>query len=255
MTILGNTDKEALNKVCKEFDLDSKNMPRHVAVIMDGNGRWAKKRLLPRVMGHKEGAEALRRTIKACSELNIHYVSVYAFSTENWKRPKAEVEFLMTLLEELTQKETPKLKAENVRVKYLGDLEELSPKLQKSFVWAEEETKECTKIQVNLMINYGSRREITHAVKKIAKKFKNNELDTITEDTISEHLYTQDIPDPEILIRTSNEHRISNYLLWQLSYAEFFFIPTLWPDFSRTHLFNIIKQYQTRDRRFGGLSE
>ena len=255
MGILGNTDLEAIQKVCKEFELDSKNIPKHIAVIMDGNGRWAKKKFLPRIMGHKEGAEALRKTIKACTELGIQYLSVYAFSTENWKRPKAEVDFLMGLLQELTLKETPKMKAENVKIKYLGDLKELSTSLQNSFAQAEKETEECTKIQVNLLINYGSRREITQAVQKIAEKIKNNELETITEACITEHLYTKDIPEPEILIRTSNEHRISNYLLWQLSYAEFFFIPTLWPDFCRKTLFSIIKQYQTRDRRFGGLSE
>ena len=255
MTILGNTDTTAVKKVYKEFDLDSENIPKHVAVIMDGNGRWAKKRHLPRIMGHKEGAEALRRTIKACCELNINYLSVYAFSTENWKRPQAEVTFLMGFLEELTLKETPILKAQNIRVKYLGDLSELSESLQKKFQWAEQETEQCTMMQVNLLINYGSRREITQAVQKISEKVKNNTITTVTEDIISEHLYTSGMPEPEILIRTSNEHRISNYLLWQLSYAEFFFISALWPEFNRVELGKIIKQYQTRDRRFGGLTE
>lgn len=255
MSILGNTNSEQIRNICQKYKLDPEKIPVHIAIIMDGNGRWAKKRLLPRVMGHKEGAEALRRTIQAASEIGVKYISVYAFSTENWKRPKEEVSFLMTLLEELTKKETPKLKAQNAKIKYIGDLSELSQSLQNSFKWAEQETQDCNQIQINLLINYGSRREITQAVEKIVEKTKSEQTIKITEELISEHLYTKDIPDPEIMIRTSNEHRISNYLLWQLSYAEFFFIPTLWPDFNSETLYSILQQYQNRDRRFGGLSE
>lgn len=246
--------KTLQQSVYEEFNIDPQKLPQHVAIIMDGNGRWAKKRFLPRNAGHKEGAEALRKTIKACVELGIKYLSVYTFSTENWKRPELEVKFLMGFFNMLIRKELKELKKEGVRVRCLGLTAELNEELQKNIQIAETETAENTQLNLNLLLNYGSRREITEAVKQLAIDFKDNP-EAITETTISDYLYTAGQPDPDVLIRTSGEYRISNYMLWQIAYSEIFVLDTLWPEFNREKLIEVIQKYQNRDRRFGGLSK
>jgi len=253
--IVGQKNRNiSLEEICNKYSINPKTLPKHVAIIMDGNGRWAKQQGKQRIMGHKAGVEALKRSIRACAYLGIHYLSVYAFSTENWKRPSAEVKFLMQLLKNLLDKDLQELHEDGARLKCIGDINGLDKSLRKKIATAEELTKDNTAIQFNIMINYGSRMEITHAVSEIAKKVKDGTLDEVTEDTISEHLMTSDSPDPDILIRTSGEERISNYMLWQISYSELFFIDTLWPDFDESHLGRIVSQYQNRDRRYGGLN-
>ena len=253
--IIGKQNRDIpLEDICKPYNINPNNIPKHIAIIMDGNGRWAKKNMRPRVFGHRAGVESLRKAITACVKFNIHYLSVYAFSTENWKRPKKEVKFLMSLLKELTIKEVPSLKKQGARVRCLGDLSAFEPSLQESIEHTHKETKDCNTIQLNLMINYGSRLEITQACKKIAEEYKSGQITDIDENIITQNLYTKGIPDPEILIRTSAEYRISNFMLWQLSYSELFFIDTLWPEFNIDDLGKVLCQYQNRDRRFGGLS-
>lgn len=253
--IIGKQDRTiSLEEICNTYAINPSTLPQHIAIIMDGNGRWAKQRGKQRIMGHKAGVEALRKSIRACADLGVHYLSVFAFSTENWKRPTAEVKFLMQLLKKLLDRDLQELHEEGARIKCIGNIAGLDTQLRKKITQAEELTKNNTVIQFNIMINYGSRMEITHAVNQIIEKAKNGELDTITEETIAQHLMTADSPDPDILIRTSGEKRISNYLLWQISYSELFFIDTLWPDFSEKHLGEIISSYQNRDRRYGGLN-
>ncbi len=230
-------------------------MPAHIAIVMDGNGRWAKKRLMPRTIGHRQGAEALRSTIKACSELGVRYLSVYVFSTENWKRPPEEVQFLMGFLKEMLVKETPKLHQQDIKIKVLGDIAPLSRALQDQIQASEHQTKTNTGMQFNLLINYGSRHEITQGIQSIVSAVQSGELNpaTIDDTTLSHHLYSKGIPDPDIIIRTGGDVRISNFLLWQCAYSELFFIDTLWPDFDRGKLVQLIQTFQTRDRRFGGV--
>ncbi|MFC1617266.1 isoprenyl transferase [Candidatus Margulisiibacteriota bacterium] len=238
----------------KKYNLDPNKIPKHVAIIMDGNGRWAKRRLMPRNVGHKAGSEALRKTIKACVELGITVLTVYVFSTENWKRPPEEVRFLMKLLKELLIKEVPVLNKEGAGVKVLGDIDELDPELQNIIKKAEESTKENQILTFNLMINYGSQREIISAVKAILADIQNGKKLEITEAVFDKYLYTKDCPDPEILIRTGGDRRVSNYLLWQIAYSELFFLDTLWPDFNREELIKVVKEFQKRERRYGGLN-
>tara|TARA_A100001015_G_scaffold234270_1_gene265725 strand:- start:6281 stop:7009 length:729 start_codon:yes stop_codon:yes gene_type:complete len=233
-------------------DIDSTTLPKHIAIIMDGNGRWAESKNKSRIQGHKKGVETLREIIKACSQLNISYLSAYAFSTENWKRPKREVTFLMNLLNTMIEKEINNLKKNNIKVNIFGKKTNLEKKLLSNIELIEKTTKECSGLTLNLMINYGSRDEIITAVNAI-KNCKELSDTTITEDTFKNYLYTCDIPDPEILIRTSGEKRISNFLLWQISYSELYFTKTPWPEFSQKELQEIIKDYQSRNRRFGGL--
>lgn len=252
LPILG-LDKKRVAQAHAHHNLKCEKIPQHIAIVMDGNGRWAKKRGKARLFGHKAGVEALRRAIKACANLGIHYLSVYAFSTENWKRPKTEVTFLMELLKKTITLEVPKLKKEGARVKCFGKLSDLDPSLQKSIQKAEAETKDCTTLQVNLMINYGSRMEILDATKKIASTLSKEAIQELDEKTFTSYLYTTKIPDPEIFIRTSGETRISNYLLWQISYSELFFISSFWPDFDEKKLAAILDEYSMRSRRFGGL--
>jgi len=235
--------------------LDPDRIPQHVAIIMDGNGRWAKKRLMPRNFGHKAGTEAMRKTIRACVDLNIKYLSVYVFSTENWKRPEQEVSFLMNLIKELFMREIAEIKQEGARIRCLGVREGLSPDVIEQIEHAESETAENDRVIINLMLNYGSRREITEASKQMIKDVQSGKLTDITEDTISQYLFTKDVPDPEILIRTGGDIRVSNFLLWQIAYSELFFIDSLWPDFNKETLIQILQQYQKRDRRFGGLNQ
>ncbi|MDD4527069.1 MAG: isoprenyl transferase [Candidatus Margulisbacteria bacterium] len=224
------------------------NVPQHIAIIMDGNGRWAKERGLPRTAGHKEGAEALKRTITACSELGVKYLSVYAFSTENWKRPKEEVNFLQTLLQQVLSKEVNKLSKRGVKLRFLGDMSAFNEKLRHKIKEAEEKTSSNTQHQLNIMLNYGSRDEIVKAVNFAIKEGKE-----LTVEGFNGLLYTEGIPDPELIIRTSGEQRLSNFLLWQAAYSELWFTDAYWPDFNKELLQQAIHDYSLRGRRFGGV--
>ena len=232
--------------------LDTKKLPKHIAIIMDGNGRLAKSKNKNRMIGHKEGVKALKNVIKTCIDINIECLSAYTFSTENWKRPEKEVSFLMNLLEIMIEKEKKDLKEKNVKVNIIGNKEKLSKNLIKKIELLESKTNDCTGMILNLMINYGSRNEIINAVNQI-KNDKNLSDKTITEEIFRNNLYTKTLPDPEIVIRTSGEKRISNFMLWQISYSELYFTDTLWPDFSQKELLDILTDYQDRNRRFGGL--
>jgi len=224
-------------------------LPRHIAIIMDGNGRWAKSQGKPRVFGHKHGAETLRAITKACQDLGIQYLSVYAFSTENWKRSSDEVGFLMNLLQETIQKELMAYTADNpVRIKFVGSMAELPPSLQASIRKAESASEKGTGLQLNIMINYGSRQEMVSAVNAIIASGAYSE---INEEIFSQHLYTSGIPDPDLMIRTSGEMRLSNFLLWQSAYTELWITKKHWPDFKKEDLMTAIEDYQKRDRRFG----
>lgn len=235
----------------KLFDKDAK-LPKHVAIIMDGNGRWAKKRGLPRIAGHKKGAEALRRTIRAAAEFGIQYATFYTFSTENWNRPQEEVEALFSMLSAYIDKEVLEMKKEGVKVQFRGRLQDLPHDLQKKMNWAEAETKNNARITVTSMINYGSRAELVDAFRKIVSSGI-KDANEITEGLVQKNLYTHDMPDPDLLIRTASEMRISNYLLWQIAYSEFYVTPALWPDFGQEDLAEAIKAYLGRIRKFGGL--
>jgi len=223
-------------------------LPEHIAIIMDGNGRWAKERGLKRTSGHEEGAKVVREITTYCSNIGIKYLTLYAFSTENWTRPKLEVEFLMKLLERYFKNELPIYLENNVKFKAIGDLTKFSKKLQSVIKNVEEKTKNCTGLTQVLALNYGSRDEITRAVKKVVEK--NLE---INEKNINNNLDTANIPDVDLLIRTSGEIRISNYLLWQIAYSEMFFTDTYWPEFSSNELDDIISDFHKRERRFGGI--
>lgn len=235
----------------------SKNnkIPSHIAIIMDGNGRWAKKRALPRFAGHREGMKTVRKVTRFASDLGVNVLTVYAFSTENWKRPRQEVEFLMRLPEEFLGSFLPEMMERNVKVQMIGDPELLPSYTQKALVEAMDKTKHNTGLILNFALNYGSRAEITVAIKDIAKKVQAGEiqLDEVTEDYITSHLMTSHLPDPDLIIRTSGEMRLSNFMLWQVAYSEFWFTDTLWPDFNEETLLEAIESYQKRNRRFGGL--
>ncbi len=216
---------------------------------MDGNGRWAKKRGLPRSAGHAQGVKALKNIIEPAGKLGIKYLSVYAFSTENWKRPQDEVETLMNLLLENIGKELPEIKEKKIKLRFLGDMKVLNEALQKSIIHAEKETAQNSALQINIMLNYGSRREIVQAIQSAAQK--GVDLKNIKEEEFEKFLYTQGIPDPDLLIRTSGELRISNYLLWQIAYTEIYITNTLWPDFNEAELKKAIESYSQRERRLG----
>lgn len=249
------TRQKKREETFKKYQLDPQKIPAHIAIVMDGNGRWAQKRFLPRNAGHKAGAESLRTTIKTCVELGIRYLTVYVFSTENWKRPKQEVDFLMNLLKELIVKEIPEMCREGARIRCLGAISDLPSDLQEGLAKAEKETMPNTEINIQLMINYGSRREISDACQKISQDIQSGILtEPVSEAIMSRYMYTSEIPDPEILIRTGGDIRVSNYLLWQMAYSELFFLDTLWPDFNRDALIKVVQSFQKRDRRFGGLS-
>ena len=232
-------------------------LPKHLAIIMDGNGRWAKQKGKLRVFGHENGSKAVRRTIEACGELGIAHLTLYAFSTENWNRPRLEVEALMRLLVSSLRKELKKLVKNNIKLQAIGNLDSLPEKARKELFEVIEKTKNNTRMTLTLALSYGSREEIKNAVKEICYKVKNNiiSLETIDESIINQHLYTQNLPDVDLLIRTSGEHRISNFLLWQIAYAELYFTDVLWPDFSKEHLYEALINYQNRERRFGKTSE
>ncbi len=235
--------------------LDPKRLPNHIAVIMDGNGRWAKSKKLPRTMGHSAGVDALKETLSLCSDWGIRVLTVYAFSTENWSRPKEEVNFLMTLFERVLKKELESLNLKKVRINFLGDLGQLPMKLQDLIKEAMERTASNTGINFNVCTNYGGRRELVVAAQKLAKRAADGKLDPsfIDERTFAAELLTSNYEDPDLLIRTSGERRISNFLLWQLAYAEIYVTETLWPDFDSISLTNALIDYQSRKRRFGGV--
>lgn len=228
--------------------VDMSRLPRHIAIIMDGNGRWAKKRGLPRTAGHKIGAETFRDIAAYCRELGVEYLTVYAFSTENWKRPKDEVDTIMGLLEQYLQEAINTMEKDQIRLRILGDATALSPKLQRMIDEANTVSSRNTGFQANICLNYGGRAEILQAARLCAE---NGEA--WTEENFEKYLWSHDIPDPELIIRPSGELRLSNFLLWQCAYSEFYFCDTLWPDFDRKELDKAIIDYQHRDRRFGGI--
>lgn len=237
--------------------IDKSKLPRHIAVIMDGNGRWAKKRGKLRIFGHENGVVSVRETAEAAAELGVEYLTLYAFSTENWKRPRMEVEALMKLLLRTINVEIKTLNDNNIRLRAIGNLNALSPDIRKRLQLAIAETRNNTRMNLVLALSYSSHYEMVEAVKQIADRHKKNEisLDDINENCISNHLFTKDFPDPELLIRTSGEFRISNFLLWQLAYSEIYITPKLWPDFRKEDLYEAIVNYQCRERRFGKTSE
>ena len=237
--------------------IDKEKLPRHVAIIMDGNGRWAKQRGRLRVFGHENGVTAVRNTVEAAAEIGVDYLTLYAFSTENWNRPKKEVDALMSLLVKSLNKETATLNKNNIRLQAIGDIESLQPKTYKELLKAIDNTKNNTRTTLNLALSYSSRWEMTKMVQEIANKVKDGQLEAqdISESIISEHLTTNQMPDPDLLIRTSGEQRISNFLLWQIAYSELYFSPKLWPDFNKDDFFEAILSYQGRERRFGKTSE
>ncbi len=237
-------------------DIDFSCLPKHVAVIMDGNGRWANQRGLPRVAGHRQGAKTLKDLLRCCKDWGIGALTAYAFSTENWSRPTTEVDFLMVLFEKMLKKELTAMHKEGVRIHFVGDLSALSPALKREMSRAMEETAGNTAIDFNVAVNYGSRSEIKAACQQIAEKVEKGEMsaDDVTEEIISEHLYTRGC-DPDLLIRTSGEQRLSNFLLWQLAYTEMVFTDVFWPDFDRTQFHQALLTYQERDRRFGSAQD
>ena len=238
-------------------DLDDRNLPRHLAIIMDGNGRWAKQRGKLRVFGHESGVKAVRETVENCAKIGIEYLTLYAFSTENWKRPRIEVETLMRLLVSSLRKELETLHKNDIRLNAIGDIESLPKKAYRELQEVISKTKNNSKMTLTLALSYGSREELNNAIKQIGIKVKNNIIspEKIDETIINDHLYTRNLPDVDLLIRTSGEHRISNFLLWQIAYAELYFIDIFWPDFRGQHLVEAIRNYQNRERRFGKTSE
>jgi undecaprenyl diphosphate synthase len=238
-------------------NINPEKLPRHLAIIMDGNGRWAKQKGLLRTIGHENGTKSVKNTVEACAELGIQNLTLYAFSTENWNRPKFEVETLMKLLISSLKKELATLQKNNIRLNAIGNLTNLPSKVQKELEEVIESTSANTRMTLTLALSYGAREELIQAVKKISDKVKNNiiSLDAIDESIINKHLYTHNLPDVDLVIRTSGEHRISNFLLWQIAYAEFYFSEVLWPDFKKEHLHEAILSYQNRERRFGKTSE
>ena len=233
--------------------LDRENMPTHIAIIMDGNRRWAKSKGLPSALGHKKGAETLEKIVRYANKIGIKYITVYAFSTENWKRAEEEVKALMLLFQNYIDKYSKIADTENIKVNFLGDFSAFTEKLQKGIQDCMNNTKNNTGTVFSIAMNYGGRDEIIHAVKKIAAKVQSGELsiEDISEHTISDNLYTQDIPDPDLLIRTSGEIRTSNFLPWQIVYSEFLFVDKNWPDFNEDDLESAIIEYQKRTRKFG----
>jgi len=234
-------------------DLDPQNLPFHVAIIMDGNGRWAKKRLLNRIKGHEKGSESVRAIVRASREIGIRILTLYAFSTENWQRPQTEIYALMTLLKKFLISEQKEMLDNNIRLNTIGQTERLPEDVRRELQKNIMLTRKNDGLILNLALSYGGRAEIVRAVKEIAIKAKDGRIDpnSITPDLISKHLYTAEMPDPDLLIRTSGEMRISNFLLWQLAYTEIFITDTLWPDFGKDEFMRILKNYQQRERRFG----
>lgn len=237
------------------YDIDINKVPTHIAIIMDGNGRWAKARFLPRTAGHKAGVETIRKVLIECQRLGVGHLTLYAFSTENWKRPKIEVDTLMNLLSSYLKKEVRELHKNNVKITTIGDTKELPKACRDELERAYELTKFNTGVNLNLALNYGARYDIKNAVIDIVKDAKCGKLDleNINEDTITNYLSTKSVPDPDLIIRTSGEQRLSNFLLWEAAYSEFYFTNIHWPDFNEKELQKAIYEYQNRERRFGGL--
>lgn len=241
------TNEENIKEMVKKTNL------RHIAIIMDGNRRWAKNKGLPSAIGHKKGVDALKKTVYACDDFGIKYLTVYAFSTENWNRKPEEVDFLMNLLGKTIQNELKELNDNGVVISFLGDLTKLSPKLQEILYHAIDVTKNNKGVNLQIAFNYGSRAEIVNAVKNISEKVKNGEMnvDDITENVVSKALYTSSIPDPDLLIRTGGEVRISNYLLWQIAYSEILIVDEFWPEFDKESLASAVEDFYSRNRRWG----
>ena len=241
----------------KKLQIDLLKVPKHVAIIMDGNGRWAKSQGMNRIFGHRNALTAVRESVKAASQINVEAITLYAFSTENWNRPKLEVDALMSLLINSLKKELPDFMKNGVKVNSIGAIESLPKKAQRVLNDVISQTKNNTDITLTFALSYGSREEIVNAIKNISKKVVNKELDLekIDENTINNHLYTFNLPNVDLMIRTSGEQRISNFLLWQMAYAELYFTDVLWPDFRETHFYDAIIEYQNRERRFGKTSE
>ena len=233
--------------------IDLERLPRHIAVIMDGNGRWAKRRRLPRIAGHRAGIRAVRQAVEACARLGVPFLTLYAFSVENWKRPHTEVKLLMGLLREYLKKEIGELNRQNVRLGMIGRVAELPGPVQRDLQQALERTRENSGLRLTLALNYGARAELIDAVRSLTEHLQRNGSMTIDETTFGQHLYTRDLPDPDLLIRTSGEMRLSNFLLWQVAYSEIWITDTLWPDFTQQDLFWAILDFQKRERRYGGL--
>jgi len=225
--------------------------PQHVAIIMDGNGRWARGRGLPRLMGHRAGTENIRRIVHACVENNVKYLTLYAFSTENWNRPTSEVQGLMRILAEVIERETPELDREGVQIRHLGHMEGVPPALQAAIHYALDTTKDNSRLVLSVCFNYGGRDEVVRAVREVVASGIKPE--DITEETISHHLFTAELPDPDLIIRTAGEMRLSNFLIWQAAYAEYYSTPTFWPDFDKDAFYEALAEYSRRNRKFGGI--
>ena len=236
-----------------EAEPDSNRYPRHVAIIMDGNGRWAKERGLPRSAGHRQGTENLRRTLRSAVELGVEILTIYAFSTENWSRPRREVALLMRILEMVIDHELKELNENGVQIRHIGELDGIPERLQKKVIYACEKTKDNTKLILNVAFNYGGRDEIVHAVQNLM--CDGVKADDVTEELISSYLYTSGLPDPDLIIRTSGEYRLSNFLIWQGSYSEYYYTDVYWPDFGKEHLQAALEEYANRRRRFGKTDE
>ncbi|MFO7892042.1 MAG: isoprenyl transferase [bacterium] len=248
--------KAKLKKLHKKL-IDSGKLPHHIAIIMDGNGRWAKRRALPRVAGHREGVNSVREIVEVCGELGIGYLTLYTFSTENWRRPQEEISALMQLLISTLRKEISKLNKNNVRLMTIGNMDKLPADARDKILEGIEKTEQNSGLKLILALNYGGREEIVEAVRKIGDKVGNKKLklEDITKNIVEKNLYTADIPDPDFLIRTSGELRLSNFLLWQLAYTEIYVTKILWPAFRREHLYQALEDYLKRERRFGKVSE
>ena len=246
----GNEDARLLE------ELDPKRLPRHVAIIMDGNGRWAQRRHLPRIAGHRAGVRAAREVIETCANLHIPALTLYAFSVENWRRPKAEIDFLMRLLREYLRKELPIIHKNNIRLLVIGRPDQLPAAVRRDIEAAMQTTERNTGMKLVVALNYGGRTELVDAFNAILDSVRNNGVSgaTVDEEMVSSHLYTAGLPDPDLLIRTSGEMRVSNFLLWQIAYAEIYVTDVLWPDFDCQHLLEALGEYQRRERRYGGLS-
>jgi undecaprenyl diphosphate synthase len=238
-------------------ELDEDRLPQHIAVIMDGNGRWARRRHLPRVAGHRAGVQSARTVIETCARLNIAALTLYAFSMENWRRPKAEIDFLMRLLREYLRKELPTIHRNNIRFMVIGRADQLPDAVRTDVERAIEQTAGNTGMKLDVALNYGGRAELVDAFNRILDHVRNNGLANarVDEEMITQHLYTAGLPDPDLLIRTSGEMRVSNFLLWQIAYAEIYVTETLWPDFTRAQLYEALLDFQKRERRYGGLTD
>lgn len=247
MDVSQTSQKENIAEIVKKTGL------QHIAIIMDGNRRWAKEKFLPSAVGHQKGVEALKATLRACDKYGVKFLTVYAFSTENWNRKKEEVDFLMGLLAKTLTHELEEMHKNNVRIKFIGNIAPLSENLKKILKNAEDYTKDNKGVNLQIAFNYGSRDEIVNAVKSIVKKVENGDLsmDSITEDTVSSNLYTSELPDPDLLVRTGGEKRISNYLLWQIAYSEIYVTDSYWPEFNEDSLAQAILEFKSRNRRYG----